>query len=65
MAATICWGFATHLPFLWRDMPWGTDGVLAETLARLAEHDVAYRLLEPLADCDRPEDLARWPELLP
>ncbi|QZH76028.1 MAG: TIGR04282 family arsenosugar biosynthesis glycosyltransferase [Erythrobacter sp.] len=58
-------GFRTHLSFLWQNMPWGTDGVLAETLARLAEHDVAYRLLEPLADCDRPEDLDRWPELLP
>lgn len=56
-------GFREQARFLWQDMPWGTDAVRAETLARLAAHGVACRLLETLADCDRPEDLAQWPEL--
>lgn len=57
-------GFTQPVPFLWPDMAWGTDRVLRETEARLRRAGVAYRLLEPLSDCDRPEDLARWPELL-
>lgn len=56
-------GFTQAVPQLWQDMPWGTDAVLAETVRRLDALGIAYRLLEELADCDRPEDLARWPEL--
>ena len=44
-------------------MPWGTDQVLAETLARLDARRIAPVLLPELADLDRPEDLARWPHL--
>lgn len=44
-------------------MPWGTDRVLEITLARLREKGIDPGLLPMLADCDRPEDLARWPEL--
>ncbi len=58
-------GFRHEVPFLWPRMPWGSDAVLAETEARLAENGVQYRLLDELDDCDRPEDLARWPELQP
>lgn len=58
-------GLRQEVPFLWPRMPWGTDAVLAETEARLAENGVDYRLLDELDDCDRPEDLARWPELQP
>lgn len=58
-------GFTTEMPFLWRDMPWGTERVLASTETRLQAHKVTYRLLDALDDCDRPEDLAAWPELLP
>ncbi len=58
-------GFTMEIPFLWQDMPWGTERVLARTEARLAERKVPYRLLGELDDCDRPEDLAAWPELLP
>ena len=57
-------GIARPMPFLWSAMLWGTDAVLAETLARLASRGIAPVLLEPLHDCDRPEDLDRWPELL-
>lgn len=58
-------GFTMPVPALWHDMPWGTDAVLEETQHRLRVEDVSYRLLDELDDCDRPEDLARWPELLP
>ncbi len=57
-------GYNRPVPFLFSQMAWGTDAVLAETLARLAAHGIAPHLLEPLADCDRPEDLARWPDLV-
>lgn len=57
-------GFTRELPFLWQDMRWGTQEVLSDTQARLDAAGIAYRMLEPLADCDRPEDLARWPELV-
>ncbi|WP_420607496.1 TIGR04282 family arsenosugar biosynthesis glycosyltransferase [Novosphingopyxis sp.] len=55
--------FAQPLPFLWTDMDWGTDRVLAETLRRLETERIDPVMLEPLADCDRPEDLERWPWL--
>jgi len=57
-------GLAAPLPFLFEDMPWGTDVVLQRTLERLAAHGIVPVLLDTLADLDRPEDLARWPELL-
>lgn len=44
---------------------WGTDAVFAQTLARLEATGMAPVILPRLADCDRPEDLARWPDLLP
>ena len=57
-------GFRGPVGFLFADMAWGTGEVLAETRRRLEERGTAYRLLETLSDCDRPEDLSRWPELL-
>ena len=57
-------GFREPVVFLFADMAWGTGDVLAETRRRLEQRGMAYRLLEELSDCDRPEDLARWPELL-
>ena len=50
-------------PFLFTRMPWGTGEVLRLTEERLNERGLAYRLLERLADLDRPEDLKRWPWL--
>jgi len=58
-------GFRQEVPFLWSDMEWGTATVLRHTEARLEEHNVAFRLLGELDDCDRPEDLAKWPGLAP
>lgn len=51
------------LPQLLTDMPWSTDQVLRETRARLDRLAIAPLLLETLSDCDRPEDLTRWPDL--
>lgn len=56
-------GYRQPVPFLFTAMPWGTSAVLAETLDRLQRRQVAPHLLAELADCDLPEDLARWPEL--
>jgi rSAM/selenodomain-associated transferase 1 len=58
-------GLPTPAPFLFGAMDWGTDGVLAETTRRLTANGRAYGLLSTLADLDRPEDLSRFPGLLP
>ncbi len=57
-------GFNRSVPFLFTDMPWGTGAVLEETMARLAARRLTVLVLEPLGDCDRPEDLEFHPELL-
>ena len=57
-------GMRHPLPELLIDMPWSTDAVFPETLRRLDTLGIEPVLLETLSDCDRPEDLARWPELL-
>lgn len=56
-------GMRAPLPQLLTDIPWSTDQVLPETLARLGQLGIEAALLETLSDCDRPEDLARWPDL--
>jgi len=56
-------GFRDPVPFLFDGIHWGTQTVLQETQMRLNACELRYRTLETLHDCDRPEDLARWPEL--
>lgn len=56
-------GLTQPAPYLFEAMPWGTDQVFALTLARLRERSIEPALLPTLADCDRPEDLERWPDL--
>lgn len=58
-------GMARPLPELFIDMPWSTSRVLPETLRRLDAFAIEPHMLPTLADCDRPEDLARWPWLTP
>lgn len=58
-------GVAKPFASLFTDMPWSTERVLPETLARLAVMGIEPAMLETLADCDRPEDVARWPWLTP
>ncbi len=58
-------GLPALAPWLFSGMAWGTDGVLAETQRRLRAGGRPCGLLPPLADLDRPEDLGRFPGLLP
>lgn len=48
---------------LLRDMQWSSDQVLPTTLARCGQMGLNVHMLEPLSDCDLPEDLDRWPDL--
>lgn len=57
-------GFSEPVPFLFEDMAWGTETVLATTLRRARARGMKVAMLEILADCDRPADLSQWPELL-
>lgn len=56
-------GLARPVPGVFDGVDWGTDAVFAQTLARLRDVGVEPALLPALADLDRPEDLARWPDL--
>ncbi len=47
-------------PELFADIPWGTDQVLARTLAAARYVGLKPFLLETLPDVDRPEDLSIW-----
>jgi len=57
-------GLAEPMPFLFAEMPWSTDAVIASTMQRFAAQGGAPAVLETLADLDRPDDLRRWPGLL-
>jgi uncharacterized protein len=56
-------GMQVAQPGLLTDMPWSTDRVYPETVARCATLGLSVATLPMLADCDRPEDLVRWPDL--
>jgi uncharacterized protein len=56
-------GLPIPAPFLFDTMPWSTDAFLAATWDQLLTHGIVPILLDRLADLDRPDDLARWPEL--
>lgn len=45
---------------LFTEIPWGTAGVLKETLAKASGLKLSYALLEPLADIDTWQDLLRF-----
>ena len=50
---------AAILPTLFESIPWSTDRVLAETLARCRASGLAVSLLAEASDVDTPADLAR------
>lgn len=50
-------GFSCPLEMLFQDIAWGTETVLATTLAKAAEMGIVPFLLPTLNDIDRPEDL--------
>jgi uncharacterized protein len=56
-------GLTAPLRFLFEAMPWSTEQVYPETLARLRARSIEPANLDVLNDCDRPEDLACWPWL--
>lgn len=56
-------GLSRAVDDVFTEIDWSTDSVCAQTTARLAAAGIAPVMLSTLADCDRPEDLARWPEL--
>ncbi len=58
-------GFTQAIPQLWQDISWGSDTVLQETRDRLDSLKIPHAFLDELDDCDRPEDLAQWPWLMP
>lgn len=58
-------GMSQAVP-VFEGIDWGTDKVLAQTLARLEALGLAGHCLAPLGDIDRPEDLyllENWPDL--
>lgn len=56
-------GLAQAVDGVFDAIDWSTVAVCEQTLARLAAAGIDPVLLPVLADCDRPEDLARWPGL--
>lgn len=58
-------GLGEPAPSLFDNMPWGTETVFETTRERAEFLGWNPVILPTLADLDRPEDLARWPELVP
>ena len=50
-------GLTCPCPELFNNRPWGSNKLLAETLAAANNLKLKYLLLEELTDVDRPEDL--------
>lgn len=58
-------GMRRLVPELFESMPWGTPAVFAETRRRAQALGIDIAEADTLADLDTPEDLLKWPELLP
>lgn len=58
-------GLSRHVPALFRGIPWGKETVLRDSRLRLRGCGRRIRLLAPLPDCDRPEDLRLLRQRLP
>lgn len=56
-------GLPFAVPHIFEGIAWSTETVFAETLARLHDSGEDPVRLPTLHDLDRPDDLARWPEL--
>jgi rSAM/selenodomain-associated transferase 1 len=57
-------GLSHTVDAVFEGIEWGTSSVFGQTMDRLAAARIDPVLLPKLADCDRPEDLARWPGLI-
>ena len=58
-------GLSRAVDGVFEGVEWGTSSVFDQTMKRLNAAGIEPVLLPQLADCDRPEDLVRWPGLLP
>jgi glycosyltransferase A (GT-A) superfamily protein (DUF2064 family) len=58
-------GLSHTVDRVFEGVDWDTNIVSGQTMDRLTAAGIDPVLLPELADCDRPEDLARWPGLLP
>ena len=58
-------GLSRAVDGVFEGVEWGTISVFGETMERLTAAGIDPVVLPQLADCDRPEDLVRWPGLLP
>ncbi|RPF71880.1 TIGR04282 family arsenosugar biosynthesis glycosyltransferase [Aurantiacibacter spongiae] len=56
-------GFTTECPALFTGIAWGTKTVRKGTMKAISGAGLSCAVLQTLHDCDRPEDLARWPDL--
>ncbi|MGB2926109.1 MAG: TIGR04282 family arsenosugar biosynthesis glycosyltransferase [Limnothrix sp.] len=56
-------GLQTLIPELFQDMAWGTETVLANTLARTETLGISTKILRSLHDIDVPKDLAIWEQI--
>jgi glycosyltransferase A (GT-A) superfamily protein (DUF2064 family) len=52
-------GLKRPMPGIFRNMPWGTDAVMAETRRRLSRLGASWTEPATVWDIDRPEDLDR------
>ncbi|PSR17558.1 hypothetical protein C8255_12020 [filamentous cyanobacterium CCP3] len=57
-------GLRQPQPALFEAIAWGTDQVLAQTLAAATAQGLTVELLTPLTDVDRPEDLPQWESIV-
>ena len=53
-------GLNQPCPYLFENVPWGTQRVLAVTEAIALKYNLSIALLETLSDIDMPEDLPIW-----
>lgn len=53
-------GLKKNVPELFDGIPWGTENVFLETLARAKEAGCSVAFLETLNDVDRPDDIDVW-----
>lgn len=56
-------GLNTANRAMFEGIDWSTERVFAQTMAKARALGLNLAELPPLADCDRPEDLDRWPWL--
>lgn len=58
-------GLPEAVPRIFDGIAWSTETVFADTLERLRSAGHVPLRLPTLSDLDTPEDLARWPDLVP